>query len=375
MTKLSVELRSVEKEGRLGFTLVELLVVIAIIGVLIALLLPAVQMAREAARRTQCTNHLKQIGLAIHNFHDSRDGLPPSILYYPGRLSFWAFLYPYIEQQALFEKLHDGTTSGPEAYNRVFDRDWWKALTDEERRSYGSVPIYKCPSRRSGVQNVLENDSVTPGPLVDYFVVVSMAGTVNASWWNNLKPSLAETHHGPFRVANVVLDGDESTATTKVERWTLRDTMAWWSDGTSNQIIVAERHVPQSRLGECPMADPSVGSDDRARRDCSYLTAVVSPYATATQFGSIACSFMNSFKNPTNTDYGGLFIAPELNTGNDGLVENNWQNFSFGSCHPGSANILFGDGSVRNTDRQIKPSTLVRMSIVDDGTLADQQVE
>ena len=94
-----------------GFTLVELLVVIAIIGVLVSLLLPAVQAAREAARRMQCTNNLKQIGLALHNYESTNKKFPfgkgPS---YPGapvyaRWSQHAFILPYIEQQNLYNTI------------------------------------------------------------------------------------------------------------------------------------------------------------------------------------------------------------------------------------------------------------------------------
>src|SRR5262245_42755608 len=96
--------------ARAGFTLVELLVVIPIIGVLVALLLPAVQAARESARRTQCANNLKQIGLAMTNYHDTSKWFPPGSVWVNdtatdarNKGSFLIRILPYIEQQTLYQ--------------------------------------------------------------------------------------------------------------------------------------------------------------------------------------------------------------------------------------------------------------------------------
>lgn len=108
---------------RHGFTLVELLVVIAIIGILIALLLPAVQQAREAARRMQCTNNLKQLGLAMHNYHDTYQALPARV---GGtetnlkRLSGWIGILPFIEEKPLYDRIASGDGTMPP----FGDRPW-----------------------------------------------------------------------------------------------------------------------------------------------------------------------------------------------------------------------------------------------------------
>src|SRR4051812_26028206 len=102
---------------RAAFTLVELLVVIAIIGVLVALLLPAVQSARESARRSQCTNNLKQLGLGMHNFHDTNNKFPFN--YQLLGVNAWEatnasyFILPFIEQQNLFSQFKIPTTAQP----------------------------------------------------------------------------------------------------------------------------------------------------------------------------------------------------------------------------------------------------------------------
>jgi prepilin-type N-terminal cleavage/methylation domain-containing protein len=132
---------------RRAFTLVELLVVIAIIGVLVALLLPAVQSAREAARRTQCSNAMKQIVLATHNCHDNFNYLPQFGYAWPRGSTtlrqcstFWAIL-PYLERQALYDRLPTNQTSS--AFFNAHQADNSRVVT---------VPAYICPSDQSGIQ-------------------------------------------------------------------------------------------------------------------------------------------------------------------------------------------------------------------------------
>jgi prepilin-type N-terminal cleavage/methylation domain-containing protein len=124
----------------LGFTLVELLVVIAIIGILVALLLPAIQAARESARRTQCLSNIKQIGVALHNYHSAEKSFPPGMRwekpsFAAGSTKFernWIIdLLPYLEQQAIYDAF-----------------DFSKLISDDINRSARATPIPSllCPS-------------------------------------------------------------------------------------------------------------------------------------------------------------------------------------------------------------------------------------
>jgi prepilin-type N-terminal cleavage/methylation domain-containing protein len=140
-----------------GFTLIELLVVIAIIAILVALLLPAVQQAREAARRSQCKAHLKQIGVALHNYHDVYSVLPPGTAprRRPGgannnrvlsQYESWgwsAFILPYIDQAPLAEELDLNGRTLNEALNAAQAAGTLDA-------SFPAMPVYQCPSDTTG---------------------------------------------------------------------------------------------------------------------------------------------------------------------------------------------------------------------------------
>ncbi len=146
-----------------GFTLIELLVVIAIIGILIALLLPAVQKVREAANRLSCQNNLKQLGIALLNYHDSNGGFPPDFRDSPAT-SWTPFMLPYIEQDNLYRQYH-------------FDKDFSDPANDSGINQT-RVPGFLCPSApasytRLGVnkREVRDYDSanqiVLPNPYLD----------------------------------------------------------------------------------------------------------------------------------------------------------------------------------------------------------------
>lgn len=129
---------------RRGFTLVELLVVIAIIGVLVALLLPAVQAAREAARRMSCGNNLKQLGLALHNYLDANRTLPPGYIVNPEWTYLLYYLLPFIEQDALHAGLDQARATNVRPWFANAKTTWQQSVQGKH------VPEFVCPSDGMG---------------------------------------------------------------------------------------------------------------------------------------------------------------------------------------------------------------------------------
>ena len=374
---------------RSAFTLVELLVVIAIIGVLIALLLPAIQAAREAARRMQCANHLKQIGIAVHNFHDTKDGLPPAGIggrnsqtaHVAGftRLSFWPLIYPFVEQQGLYSYFQ---TRG---FRWSYGNPWWttdntastQVMNDDIRKQFGGVPIYKCPSKRStGVHITPSPSNVTTelyygatghppyGPQSDYAIVFSFqlnaaaqqqVSTLNGGHWYevNSYSTSPSTHHGPFRVSLLVLP-TTSVDSENYNSWGPRDTMAWWQDGTSNQLLVGEKHLPPAYLGVC---------DTETRRgDCSYMGGGESYMP---QMGRYVRHSTTPANEGDMTKSGIALARPD----DDSTSTYSGQTSqAFGSAHPDIVNFLVGDGSVRSVSLTTPAQILAALGTVDDGT-------
>ena len=298
--------------GRLshrGFTLIELLVVIAIIAILIALLLPAVQQAREAARRSTCKNNLKQLGLALHNYHDvykmfsARQGGSGVSGAQRTRISGHVALCPYMDQTPIYKKIQQA--QNPPWSNSV----WWNTI----------IPALVCPS-----------DSGTAPP----------AGS-GPRGLSNYAFSAGDCLAGSGTGSSVAVVPTRGMFGA-LRCYAIRDCI----DGSSNTIFMAERVKPYSRTS---LGMVSSMSDDSADHVCFGLcqSAIQSPYTGDTSPGYRWGDGAGYFHAVTT------ILPPNSPSCNGGGTHWSPGIFSASSLHTGGAQALFGDGSVKFISQNI----------------------
>ena len=330
---------------RHAFTLVELLVVIAIIGILIALLLPAVQAAREAARRGQCSNHLKQIGLAIHNHHDAFQILPTGGRHWEDYPTFtsstptavdgspeipyrqdngWLYqILPYVEQ----ESVHDGA-----------------GLTGVARCREPiahAIPTYYCPSRRKAVP-----DRCNPPQHMHQHTEVGRRGTgpmgkndyaaccLNGDWGGLLQLAQFPDWNAIRAAGFTNLPWDTDGAIIRTDQWDTTNThrqdtlgLGDLRDGTSNTLVAAEKRFSLGCINAC------CGFDNEG-------------YACGWDWDVMR--------------WGDQAPMPDRRDSGD-------PSSRFGSSHPAAMNALFGDGAVHGVAYTTDLETFARMCHRSDG--------
>lgn len=328
-----------------GFTLVELLVVIAIIGVLIAMLLPAVQQAREAARRMQCTNHMKQFGLAVHNFHDAQGGMPPASTGNTG-LTLWAVILPYLEQDNIANQLDmeaSGATDGCTNASHIGTTAAAATSANYNILRNSRIDLYTCPSRRSA-SNAVNTRNVPAG---DYAIVI--AGTQKWLFWSNPNSQLQALRVASTPDDKNLINISNGSVMSVVEYpnkgWRPRDTFAWVGDGLSNTLLIGEKHITVNYVNKCCRNNHGPEGRD------GYI-------------------YWNRSNGPGG--YGEYWVAGSVNLGlarspreGEGLDVNTAP--ALGSWHPGVSNFLAADGSVRNLAVTIDPSILIAMGTANNG--------
>ncbi len=313
-----------------GFTLVELLVVIAIIGVLIALLLPAVQSAREAARRTQCTNNLKQLGLALMMYQDQVKVLPMGAFDEQGA-GWTCYILPYVEQQNLYSTLHFiESDMGQWAHPSDVIPESVRATRPNMRAIETVIPGYRCPS--AGVaQHVKYISSDNWHTLAR--VPGSYLGSASGILKNQNQSQMRDLDGMIFTNSGVRI----SDAT----------------DGLSNTMLVGET-LPDDTPST--VREPHQGTN----ADHWYIGS------DDIDIGDDYSEFLGSTGVPMN------IYLEKLRTGETPVLGEQQMQVSYGSAHPGGCHILLGDGSARFVSETVDAVTWSNLGNREDGVALGQ---
>jgi prepilin-type N-terminal cleavage/methylation domain-containing protein len=306
---------------RRGFTLIELLVVIAIIAVLIALLLPAVQAAREAARRTQCVNNLKQLGLAMHNYHDSQGGLPIGRTGYgftyptsfDANRRTWTFsIMPFLEQGAVFQAINFSVSFYQPQNTTVL---------------HAKVAAFHCPTDPN------TNSTEDTGTVNERFEGNYPVNWGNSHYGQDQNPSRQGPYPNPYTgpLGTVLFLGAPFTGN-------LSKSIATITDGTSNTLLMAEVIIG----ADTPGAVSPAGTDTRGDVynddiPCTMFMAYTTPNSKTPDQMPTFCNYPYGLNPPC------IKATPSFNAAR--------------SLHPGGVNALNSDGGVKFFKNSINLAT------------------
>ncbi|HUP81661.1 MAG TPA: DUF1559 domain-containing protein [Pirellula sp.] len=294
--------------SRGGFTLVELLVVIAIIGILVGLLLPAVQAAREAARRMQCSNNLKQLGLGLHNYESAHKTFPPCGVD-TNEMSWTVLMLPYIEQTNLHSQFD-------------FSQGSWNAKNRIAVVQNVTIPSYQCPSAVTDTQfsvfnttGVAANVNEATVRTMHYHAILGPYGN-NTSNANQLYTSLGNTAANSFGPACTQGAFGNLTQVNATKFICGKNPIGGMTDGTSNTLMVGE-------------------------------------------FSWKGYQFWRPFTRGWYSDTRGtlLYTSKNVTYPINSKFSLLWNDASFGSEHTGGAQFVRGDGSVQFVTQSVDMST------------------
>jgi prepilin-type N-terminal cleavage/methylation domain-containing protein/prepilin-type processing-associated H-X9-DG protein len=336
------------RDRRSGFTLIELLVVIAIIAILIGLLVPAVQKVRDAAARSQCQNNLKQLGLALHGFHDSNKRLPPGTSqdqppFGPAAANWgtnWmVYILPYIEQAGLHSRIE---FFGGTGYGNTNNGALFTGIR---------VPLYRCPATTLGEAS----GGIPGGSNIMRANYVGIAGAVNGiipgfTELRVLNPGgAAGCCSGGILGFGGVLAPNEQVKLTTI------------ADGTSNTMLVSEQSDLLQTLNGSKVHWNASGPHGWT---IGWGSSFVGPFPN-TSTGDRRAFNVTTIRYRINLKTG--WTDPPGNCAAQGVCDNTGQNIPLNSTHSGGVNALFGDGSVRFLSDSTTMDVLGRVAIRDDG--------